>query len=337
MSNRAEEMPEDLTDIALDGHGLSPEQAAEIETRLANDPTLIRERVLLLGHYARRQFDSESARAAKAVHVLWMIENLPREEITGSPFCCVYAEEEPETAAEAQTRWRRQLAGHPDDTCVLRNAARFFSRLEPEYAETLLLRATQLEPSEADWHDRLARHYTSRARDTAKAEDRQRFSAKAFETQLRALELSPDRLSQFYYLTNLPELAIEANDLTTAAARANELLERSKEFPADWNFGNATHKAHSALGRVALAADDVANAKAHLLAAGRIHGSPQLNSFGPSMVLARDLLDAGERDVVIEYFELCRRFWRMDYNRLTVWTTAVRNGEQPDFGANLFR
>jgi len=32
------------------------------------------------------------------------------------------------------------------------------------------------------------------------------------------------------------------------------------------------------------------------------------------MTLAKDLLEKGERDVVLEYFMLCRKFWK--------WTTA---------------
>jgi hypothetical protein len=53
------------------------------------------------------------------------------------------------------------------------------------------------------------------------------------------------------------------------------------------------------------------------------------------MSLAKDLLEQGEEEVVLEYFELCRAFWEMHRGRLDEWTSTVKNGSIPDFGANL--
>jgi hypothetical protein len=90
------------------------------------------------------------------------------------------------------------------------------------------------------------------------------------------------------------------------------------------------------VGRVALRRDkNVALAKASLLAAGKSSGAPTLNSFGPNMSLAKDLIGAGERDVVLEYFTLCRNFWKMGQQKLDDWTAMVKGGGMPDFGANL--
>ena len=61
----------------------------------------------------------------------------------------------------------------------------------------------------------------------------------------------------------------------------------------------------------------------------------KMDSFGPNMSLAQDLLTKGERDVVLEYFELCRHFWKMENGRLTKWGQEVKAGRIPDFGANL--
>jgi len=60
-----------------------------------------------------------------------------------------------------------------------------------------------------------------------------------------------------------------------------------------------------------------------------------MNSFGRNMSLARDLLANGERDVVLEYFERCRRFWTMDWGKLDEWSDAVGARHLPDFGDNL--
>ena len=40
-------------------------------------------------------------------------------------------------------------------------------------------------------------------------------------------------------------------------------------------------------------------------------GSPQLNSFGPIMSLAEELLEQGEPDTVLEFFAECRKFWKL--------------------------
>ena len=87
------------------------------------------------------------------------------------------------------------------------------------------------------------------------------------------------------------------------------------------------------LGHLALGAGDAEEAKAHLLAAGQTPGSPQLNSFGPNVVLAKELLDLGEREAVLAFLAACRRFWpRPELER---WEAVIRNGGVPDFGPNL--
>ena len=86
------------------------------------------------------------------------------------------------------------------------------------------------------------------------------------------------------------------------------LAEREKDDPCDWNYGNAVHDAHNILGRVALRRGDVESAKKHLIQAGKTIGSPQLNSFGPSMVLAKELLEKGESGTVLVYLDLCEAF-----------------------------
>jgi hypothetical protein len=93
------------------------------------------------------------------------------------------------------------------------------------------------------------------------------------------------------------------------------------------------HHGNLILGRIALRDGDMEKAKEHLLAAGQTPGSPQLNSFGPNMALARELLEKGEKQAVLEYFERCGSFWKRA--ELESWARDVKAGEIPDFGANL--
>jgi hypothetical protein len=53
------------------------------------------------------------------------------------------------------------------------------------------------------------------------------------------------------------------------------------------------------------------------------------------MLLAKSLLEKKENEAVLQYFELCAKFWKMENGKLSQWKTAVQNNEMPDFAANL--
>lgn len=99
--------------------------------------------------------------------------------------------------------------------------------------------------------------------------------------------------------------------------------------------GNAIYYGHTGIGRAALRRGDIAEAKRRLLAALEMSGSPQLSSFGPNMSLARELLELGEREVVLEFLERCRAMWKLHGDQLDTWKVIVQDGRIPDFGANL--
>jgi len=102
------------------------------------------------------------------------------------------------------------------------------------------------------------------------------------------------------------------------------------------DVGDAVFYGHLVLGRLAVLRGDTEAAKKHLLLAGQTGGSPTLDTFGPNMSLARELLKIGERETVLQYLEQCRRFWKDDHGRLDVWSATVNKSGIPDFGANLF-
>ena len=128
---------------------------------------------------------------------------------------------------------------------------------------------------------------------------------------------------------------VEAGSTEKAKSYAEELLRLAPKYSKDWNYGNALHKGNLTLGRLSLLSGDVENAKKYLLEAGRTPGSPQLDSFGPNMTLAKELLEKGERAAVLEYFGLCGNFWKMGGQKLREWGALVKDGITPDFGANL--
>ena len=146
-------------------------------------------------------------------------------------------------------------------------------------------------------------------------------------------------------LRGAAERALGWGDPDEAEELARQLLELAERFRDDWYYGNAIHHAHSVLGQVELARGNPAAAELALLESGRTPGSAQLNSFGPSMSLAEQLLEMGRSDAVLEYLELCRVFWcpdergrpgdEMTRTILKGWIDEIRDGHIPEFGPNL--
>ena len=139
----------------------------------------------------------------------------------------------------------------------------------------------------------------------------------------------------FAALEDLAGAAMAADRDEKATAAAQELLATAAKRKDEPNSGDAIHAGHSILGLLALRRGNVASARNELLAAGKTPGSRQLNSSGPKVTLAKALLERGERQVVLEYFDECRRFWAAGAQTLDRWSEAVRRGEMPAFGENL--
>lgn len=115
--------------------------------------------------------------------------------------------------------------------------------------------------------------------------------------------------ARFYRINDLAARAYRKEKWPEAEQRAREGLALADRFPKDWNYSNVIHDCHQILGLLRLREDDRAAARQHLLDAGNTRGSPQLDSYGPSLVLARELLKHDERQVVLEYLDLIACFW----------------------------
>jgi len=164
---------------------------------------------------------------------------------------------------------------------------------------------------------------------------------------------------RFLKLTDLASQSYKNGDPVGAAAQANELLAMASDFRADWNYGNAVHTGHLVLGRIAVDGGKIAEAKRQLLESvaeanmpygyeqppeqpweqrpkpGKWKASPQMDTFGPDMTLANELLKKGETETVLKYFELCAKFWTMENGNLAKWKKQIADGETPDFGGNM--
>lgn len=117
---------------------------------------------------------------------------------------------------------------------------------------------------------------------------------------------------------------------------AEEYLSLAREYPDSWNYGNAIHAANTVLGLLALEAGRVEEAVVYLHRAGATPGSPQLNNFGPNMLLAQKLIEAGRVESVLAYLEQCQKFWTSPANRkIAEWHLALLDGEELDYGGHL--
>lgn len=151
---------------------------------------------------------------------------------------------------------------------------------------------------------------------------------------------------QSYFLGRTEEArkyATELLQLAVTLAPKFRPNQKQKAFPLNYGIcGNAIHDGNVVLGRIAVREGRMEDAKQNLLAAGSTGGSPNLGSFGPNMSLAKELLEKGEHETVLQYFQLCEKFWRMppatgaqSGAKLTAWTTAVKAGKIPEFGDHL--
>jgi tetratricopeptide (TPR) repeat protein len=158
------------------------------------------------------------------------------------------------------------------------------------------------------------------------------------QEQLAALEKVTSGTSGIELFDRLPDLAkraFDAGEIEKAKAYSTQLLQMAPEYPKSWNYGNAIFYSNFVLGEVSLQQGNVAQASQYLLASGATPGSPTLVSFGPNMTLAKELLEKGQSDVVLQYLALCKNFWKADHGKLDEWSDTVRSGGTPDFTSNL--
>jgi len=132
---------------------------------------------------------------------------------------------------------------------------------------------------------------------------------------------------------DLPRIAYEAGEFEKSRQYATDQLNMVDSRKGQWDYGQLIYDGNVALGRLALHDGDVAKAGDYLLAAGKTPGSPPLDSFGPNMTLAKELLDRGQSGVVLQFLKECSAFWNT--KDLKNWTAELQEGKTPDFSMNM--
>jgi len=335
------------------GRKLSSDEAQNLEEGLSDSEDEFTARSLLLGHYFRESIRLPKVRTVRNKHLFWILENHPHSKTAGSPYAHLSKILDSDSYETGKKLWLQKIEEFNNDTTILGNAASYFLLEDREFAEELLKQAAELEPENPDWAHQLGQLYKLNVMST-EGRDKRATAAQSlgeFEKLLSMpslgifddVEIEDEQLSNltnFFLLPDLAKTAFGAGEFEQARNYASQLLSLAEkvndsELGSYQRDGNAIHHGNLILGRLALQDGDIEQAKEYLLKAGASTGSPQLGSFGPNMALAKELLEAGETEIVLDYFEQCVTFWKMGEERLKSWTQQIREGEVPKFGANL--
>ena len=316
----------------MEGMKLSAEDAQQLEETLKHKPEDLSIRAKLLGYYFSRHQRSEWIDGIREREVIWLIEHHPEARLAGLPYAQFNAISNPSAYEEGAKLWKQQVAVHTNEPPVLRNAANYFLVSDHPLAKDLFKKCAILDPWNPEWHSMLGALYSGDF--TGKKSPEAKIAAAAALDQYeRAYALTANEYKS-YLLDDMTRCAFAADETNKAKMYAEQSLQAAQTGNKDWNVGNEIFFGNFILGRLALKAGDIEQAKHYLIEAGKTPGSPQLDSFGPNMTLAKELLEKGQTEVVLEYFDLCAKFWRYQ-PRLDAWIATVKQGGIPDFGANL--
>ncbi len=138
------------------------------------------------------------------------------------------------------------------------------------------------------------------------------------------------KLQRFYSLDDQITAAFSAKDYDSAKDLISEYLELASIYRCNWNYGNAIHDANRILGLISVRNGEIDEAAAYLVKAGKSTGSPQLDSFGPELDLANELLKLGRTEEVLIYLKGIGSFWNMNDGRINKWVKEIENGGKPE-------
>ncbi len=315
--------------LALTGTRLTTAQADKLEQQLKAHPDNLSIRTELLGYNSIKAPVSSEARAGDDKQITWIITHRPQAAVAGTLFAKPDALVNPAGYAQAKSLWQKAITAHPKNVRILANAAAFYTPEHARAAARCLKICASLDPRNPHWPDRLGQLYHLEFA-VPRGGNVKAAAAQALKYFKEALALTQSGRSRFYLLGSLGDAALAAGKAKDAAAYAHQLLRAAAKFRSDWNYGNAIFTSHSILGQLAIERGNIKRADQQLLLAGQTPGSPQLDSFGPDLTLAKELLAKRQRMPVLRFFQAVGKFWVMGRLRLVAWEKIIKAGGTPD-------
>jgi len=326
--------------LALAGYRLSATEAEQLEREITANPEELAARIKLLGYYFGKRSKNPDYRKKYKTHVLWFIQNYPEAEIYSYPAYFTAGHDDDEALEAAKKLWLDHVKAQPKNTIIIDHAATFLRKGNyKETVEELLKKGRSLEPKNPHWSSRLGDHYLRSIRGSLE-QMQSRIASKALKELVRALKLTPSkdeplhRYHQFQLYINLAKAAYLAGRDGKATRYAKRIL---KDVSVDDLSSNeAQHEGHTILGLVALKSNDVGAAKKHLIdSVSFTECQKPIGSYRTSMSLSKALLDRDERNVVLEYLDICAKFWDGKKEKIQTWKNQITEGKTPRFGTHL--
>ncbi len=328
--------PEDESndaDYLISKWNMSAEEITSLENQVKKNPSDLAAREKLLIHYGTERLSSPEARKLFAKHALWVINNFPASKMAVYE-CALDPRIDGKAYEKGKKLWLRHVKRNPADASILGNAARALTLYERTTSEELFLRCKKLEPANPKWPEELAHLYRlgrQTEKDDAGSTRNRNAKALALLEEAYALAKTNDEY-RFPLLNDLAKCAFEADEIEKAGTYARLLLKNAQKDMKNWNYGNALYDGNLVLGRIALREGKMDEAKSFLLKASESPGSPNLDTFGPNLTLAKELLEKGEKKVVLEFLGKCSSFWK----EANCFMEAINKGETPNWGPNLY-
>jgi tetratricopeptide (TPR) repeat protein len=253
-------------------------------------------------------------------HVLWMVENHPEHASTAEPSLRDLPDD-PDGTAQILALWRKNLELRGDELAVLKNAEKYFFGKDPAEADRLIHRIAAKEPSNREWPNELAQLYRMFGIPGESISDP---AARAAESYRRVLALTQTTAAREALAGDMADAAFRLGDFAGAAQLAKiHLAGRDK---------TATQRANTILGRVALRSGDMPAAERYLLDSAAPEAGKDISLSGPTMILAKELFEQGEKAAVLRYLETCLTLWPRGEGVLQFWIGEINSGKTPKFG-----
>ncbi len=310
----------DLEDTSLQMQGLNmnPREVNRTIEDLKKRPTSFKDHVLLAAYYGDKQQNNTNK------YALWLIKHYPAAPIFHDP------EFVPPSHAQ-EALWNKQLLKYPRNIKVMANAASCLQLNDASRSIAIYKKLMQLQPSNHKWPLDIARiiqyNVNPESGPSVANANVAKHALKYAQMSFNLAKSNEDKLDVIdqlmmdaYYSQNYP--------------LANEYALMVNKYIPSWDpisHNDVIYHSYMMQGLVALRNKNISAADHFLLKSGQTSGSAPLDSFGPNMMLAEQLLRNGQKAVVLQFLKECSTFWNAGPNPLQHWITEVKQGKQPDF------